>query len=154
MLVDLISFLLFLSLYLVRVPGTEWMTNAGGSDVSRPDGLFYAQLCIPLFCLFCFQCCCTHQGLVMRVLGFPTFASLGPYSYAAYIIQMLWIDIGADVFEEATSIGYPLFVVISCWGSAAVIHQLVEKPLAPRTKPCLDKAFDSCAPRADGAEAA
>jgi len=154
-LVDLISYVLFLSLYLVRVPGTEWM-NTGGSnpDINRPEGLFYAQFCLPLFCLFCFQCCCTHQGLVLRVLGFPTFVSLGPYSYAAYLIQMFWITIGSDVFEEETSLGFPLFVLISCWGSAAVIHHLIEKPLAPRTKMCLDRAFDSYVPRADGAEAA
>jgi len=137
--VDSLSFVLFMLGYLVRLPGTEWQSIGGAHG--PPEGLFASQIAVPLFCLLCFQCCCTHQGIVLKILGFPAFASLGPYSYAAYLLQIFWLKIALAILSDPVHLAFPVFVLMTCWGSAAAVHHLIEKPLAPRLKTCVDACF-------------
>ena len=86
-----------------------------------------ANLCLPLFCLFCFMCSCSHYGLTLRIVGFPAFASLGPLAYGAYLSQALWLAL-ADACVELRSLHAPVFILLGCWLQAAAIHYLVEEP--------------------------
>ena len=70
MVVDAVAAIPYLYLFSVDI----WFENA-------------AELCLPLFCLFCFMNTCTHHGITLRILAYPALSSLGGMAYAAYLFQ-------------------------------------------------------------------
>lgn len=93
-------------------------------------------------CLFCFLTTCTSRGLTLRVLSHPSLAALGPATYAAYLIQMWWINLLSMLQWHVNAPTTSVVAITAALLSGAAIHKYVEKPIAPLLK---ERCVCSCA---------
>lgn len=135
--VDLLALALYLYFFEVRLQWSFWDERV-------------ASMCFPLFCLFCFLCACKHHGPSLCLLGFPALASLGPSSYATYLVQPLWQDV-LYFSRWAVQITALIVLVGGSFLSGAAIHYYVERPAARYLKPLADDPC-ACCDRGRGGE--